>query len=136
MNKKERQKNFDTRLLLERIIGHEIPPTFGEPLITAFGNMFTEAGKESITGAAMICMLYISCTETKMPQSFLRTFYTNLKEEVALFVFDCKKYDKIFELIPNEELSNVNLLNEQTLPQTIRLTKEALFESFDFYTNQ
>ncbi len=135
--KTEKQKRDNQgRELLSQITGKSINITFGAPLSDAFSNAFPNASNEANEVVGIICMLYLSHFIAGFPLPALRAFITNIKEEVSLFSFNCKLYEKIYSEIAPESLNAVLLIDEDYEEKIFALTKHDIFEAFDFYTNQ
>ena len=125
-----------TKKLLTSVIGaeHDIKSitTIEEALATALKLQ----KDEGTYAAAAICILYLSHYKLKFPSNKLRLFYTNIKEEIALPLFDCKAYNSILSAIDDDALESIELIDDKSSIRTVSINKKELFETLDFYTNQ
>jgi hypothetical protein len=127
--------NISTKLLVT-IIKRECKLNIIDTLDRAIASSLQTPCNEGTYAAAIICSLYLSHYKLKFPVSKLRTFYTNIKDEVRLPLFDCKSYNIILSTINDEELTNSELIDENGNITHQPLTKAEIFEALDFYTNQ
>lgn len=130
------KRDSRAREILTEIIGKRVDNRFGSPIIDAFGSVFTGIDHKATESAGLECMLYLSHLKTGFTLQKLRAFHISITEEISLFSFNCKDYDKIFACIPQESLSRVILLNNDSEERSIELNKEDIFDAFDFFTNR
>lgn len=116
-------------------IEEELPDNFGEPLYGALCKTFTSADKEQIKVVAIIGMLYLSHRLAKFPQTKLRTFCCNLREEYAPLPLDCRHYDDICDAIAGGLPTQTTLIDEVLSAQNIIIDKEHILEALDFISN-
>ena len=125
-----------TERLLSAIIGAGKHPksirTIEDAIATAL-SLHKDAGTYA---AAAICILYLSHYKYGFPISKLRTFYTNIKEETTLPLFDCKAYNGILQAMSDRQPDNFELMDDRCNIRETQLTKAEIFEALDFYTNQ
>lgn len=119
--------------ILTLITGHDVLPEFAKPLSQAFETIFAErASQESYASAGITGVLFLSAVLKGFPTAKLHTFVRNVREEVPFFSFDCKSYDKLYSIVGEGEM----LLLDSTMNyQKTFVTKNDLFEAFDFITN-
>lgn len=120
---------------LKTITGNVIPDGFGQPFLKIFGQSY-DGSREEIETAAYTCSLFLSCLIAKMPTEPLHTFIYCTKERYSRFSFNCNMYETLFSKIGSQELENIPLLDNGKEIMTCTLTKQDIFEAFDFYTNQ
>ena len=92
--------------------------------------------KENTYAVAAICILYLSHYKLRFPAIKLRAFYTNIREELSLPLFDCKSYNLILANINDNELDVFELIDNNGNIKQVTITKQEIFEALDFYTNQ
>ncbi len=113
------------------IVCNRMPDNFGEPFIRSFeSNM---SGAQNIEAAAYICSLFLSCILTGFPTERMHIFVRYTREELSLFTFDCRMYDKLASEIAGESFT---LLDETGNPVLKECSKQEIIESFDFFTNR
>lgn len=127
-------QNRQTPFVLKKI-EEQLPDNFGEPLFYALCKTFPATHQEIIKSAAIIGMLYLSHRIAKYPQTKLRTFCCNLREEYAPLPLDCRHYDEICEAITNEYPTPIILINETLMPKNFLIGKEQILEALDFISN-
>ena len=124
----------DTPVVLKKI-EEELPDKFGEPLFSALCKTFSSHDEERIKVAAIIGMLYLSHRLTKYPQTKLRTFCCNLREEFTPLPLDCRHYDDICDAI-DSGLPTQTILIDNTLSQkNVAIGREHILEALDFISN-
>lgn len=87
----------------------------------------------------LVCELYLSFKKMNFPQDDLTGAVRFIKENYGTFYFDCKQYDRLYELMTHDKKNekgeiNFTLLDgigEVRINQTA--SKQEIFESFDFY---
>lgn len=120
---------------LKTIIGNEVPDGFGQPFLKIFGLSY-DGSPEEIETAAYTCSLFLSCLIAKMPTGTLHKFIYSTKERYSRFSFNCNMYETLFSITASQDLENIPLLDSRKEVMTRTLTKQDIFEAFDFYTNQ
>ena len=122
-----------TTELLSIITGIETDANFGKPFIDAFAILFKENGKEErIIATGITCSLFLSCLKKKFPTEKLNTFVRNIREEQPFIIFDCKSYEALYTAMPKDDF----LLLDQEMQYSInKVSKDDIFETFDFITN-
>lgn len=130
--KERREKTIS--YVLNRI-ANERPDKFGEPLNSALRQTFAAIDEECIEAAAIIGMLYLSHRLVKYPQTKLRTYCCNLREEYPSLPLDCRHYDEICSAIAGGLPTNAILINESLVPKEILIDKEQILEALDFISN-
>lgn len=87
----------------------------------------------------LICELYLSSVLNGFPVDKMRQTVQFIKAKYGQFDFDCKKYERIYELMRHDKKNVGNTINFALLADIgdIRLdqtaTKELIFESLDFF---
>ena len=87
----------------------------------------------------MVCELYLSFRKTGFPKDKMRQTIQFIKQNYGAFSFDCKSYDRLYELMQHDKKNTAGVINftllkdigEIALNQTA--DKESIFEAFDFY---
>ena len=119
--------------ILARVTAQQAPPSFGAPFTEAFAKIFEgKATEDSFTAAGIICALYLSAAHEAFPTAKLNLYTRNVRDEVPLFAFDCKSYEKLFLAIGEREHT---LLGKDMQERTVFITKQEILEAFDFITN-
>ncbi len=136
MSISEQNRHSKALKLIKLITGRECNTTFGTQLSKAFSNAFPGTCNDATESAGIECMLYLSHFKAGFPLQALRTFHTNIKEDISPFSFNCKQYEKIYSLIPHEALNNAILLDKDAEEKIFTLTKQDILEALDFFTNQ
>lgn len=90
---------------------------------------------EGIEAATAICLLYIAHAKNGFPLARLRTINYNLRQEVALPIFDCRYYDNIIAYISGGLPMTLMLPDATCTPTSTTVCADDLKEAFDFYTN-
>ena len=125
-----------TKKLLNGIIGEQYNLRSIGTIEKALSAALELQSGEETYAAAAICILYLSHYRQKFPIGKLRLFYANIKEEVSLPLFDCKRYNSILSAIDDKELEAFELIDERLSVKETGINKKELFEALDFYTNQ
>lgn len=109
----------------------------------AFESLALEQNHPHLHGYAvawgLICELYFSCIKTGFPKDKLRQTISFIKEHYGVFTFDCKQYDRLYELMTHDKKNEAGIVNFTLLEDIgkIRInqsaTKEEIFEMLDFY---
>ncbi len=129
-----RDKDDSSTNVLKKIT-EALPDTFGEPLKGALRTIFTDADEDSICASAIIGMLYLSHRLTKFPQTKLRTYCCNLRQEFSPLPLDCRHYDDICRSIEGGMPTTGILIDNELSAQEIKIEKEHILEALDFISN-
>lgn len=116
-------------------IEKEIPDNFGEPLLDALRKTFASEDNENIEATAIIGMLYLSHRLAKYPQTKLRTYCCNLREEYPLLPLDCRHYDEICSAITGGLPTQATLIDDSLSSKSTMISKEHILEALDFISN-
>lgn len=87
----------------------------------------------------LICELYLSAVRTGFPTDKLHQTVQYIREHYGQFTFDCKQYDRLWELMTHDKKNTAGQVNFTLLGDVgdIRInqtaTKEEVFEMLDFY---
>ena len=87
----------------------------------------------------LVCELYLSVRRVGFPRERLYQTLQFVKENYGTFSFDCKKYDRLYELMTHDKKNTAGQVNFTLLGDIgdIRInqtaTKEEIFEMLDFY---
>ena len=90
----------------------------------------------------MICELYLSVIKSGFPKDKMRQTVAFIRENYGTLAFDCKNYDRLYELMTHDKKNTQGFINftllsdigEIQLNQTA--TKEEIFQALDFYREQ
>lgn len=109
----------------------------------AFESLSLEQERPHLHGYAvawgLVCELYLSCIKTNFPKDKLRQTVQFVKAHYGVFTFDCKQYDRLYELMTHDKKNEAGIINFTLLEGIgqIRInqsaTKEEIFETLDFY---
>lgn len=123
-----------TEKLLSTIIGKETDAEFGQPFIEAFTLFWGDKStRERITATGVTCSLFLSCLKLKFSSGQLNTFVRNIREEAPFIIFDCRNYEELYKAM--ERHTHILLLDKDNGYCKIEVSKEDIFETFDFITN-
>lgn len=129
----EDRENLST-MVLNKIAG-TLPRTFGEPLKEALRHTFADAGEDSVCASAIIGMLYLSHRLKKFPQTKLRTYCCNLRQEISPLPLDCRHYEEICSAIKGGTPTTAILIDNKLSAQETTIEKEHILEALDFISN-
>ena len=87
----------------------------------------------------LVCELYLSCLKTGFPKDKMQQTVRFIKENYGTFFFDCKHYDRLYELMTHDKKNTAGIINftllhevgDIALNQTAN--KDTIFEALDFY---
>lgn len=87
----------------------------------------------------IVCELYLSHIKTGFPKEKMRQTIQFIKENYGAFAFNCKQYDRLYELMLHDKKNTAGIINftllkevgDMCLNQTA--DKETIFEVLDFY---
>ena len=109
----------------------------------AFESFALRRGKPILHGYAvafgLVCELYLSCIKTNFPTEKMRQTVNYIKDNYGAFVFTCKDYDALLELMKHDKKNTAGTINFTLLGGIgdIRInqtaTKDEMFEAFDFF---
>ena len=71
--------------------------------------------------------------KAEFPRKKLHTYVYNVREDYQLLIFDCKSYEPLHAIMQQEL---VLLLDENMRYQETEVSKNDIFEAFDFITNR
>lgn len=115
----------------------------GHTIGHAFESLALAENRPELHGYAvawgMVCELYLSHLKTGFPTDKMRQTIRFIKEHYGTFSFDCKEYERLYDLMKHDKKNTAGVINftllkdvgEIALNQTA--DKETIFESFDFY---
>ena len=87
----------------------------------------------------LVCELYLSVRHTGFPKDRLWQTLQFVKENYGKFSFDCKQYDRLYELMTHDKKNTAGVVNFTLLGEVgdIRInqtaTREEIFDMLDFY---
>jgi 3-dehydroquinate synthase len=109
----------------------------------AFESLALEEHRPCLHGYAvawgLVCELYFSVVKTDFPKSALQQTLQFIKETYGVFTFDCKEYDRLYELMTHDKKNESGIINFTLLGGMgdVRInqsaSKEEIFEMLDFY---
>lgn len=121
------------RELLYIIIKKEIDKEFGAPFTGAFEDVFGEAyDKEQYIATGICCSLFLSSIIKGFPTEKLHTYVRCVRETYPIIVFNCNKYDELYNRMEEKSLS---LMDKDFTFHRIETGKSDILEAFDFVTN-
>ncbi len=128
------EKDFGKILLGEKSTNNGIE--YENPLNRAFVTHFAHVeNKESLHALALIAILYLSVLHCNFPTHFFRASVNYLRDNISLPTFNCNHYDNIYKNISNEDNLEMPLFKNLNIFAKINLTKNQIFDSFDFLSN-
>ena len=109
----------------------------------AFESLALGAGRPVLHGYAvawgLVCELYLSCRRAGFPEGKMRQTVSYIRGHYGTFAFDCKDYDRLYELMTHDKKNVGGVVNFTLLADVGRLcldqtaTKDEVFEVFDFF---
>ena len=87
----------------------------------------------------LVCELYLSCKRLGFPHDAMLQTIRFIKENYGVFAFDCKQYDKLYELMTHDKKNTGNAVNFTLLSDIGQIhidqsaTKDEIFDMLDFY---
>ena len=109
----------------------------------AFESLALEENRPRLHGYAvawgLVCELYLSVTRCNFPKDKFRQTIDFIKENYGVFTFNCKEYERLFQLMTHDKKNTAGIVNFTLLGGIgdIRInqtaTKEEIFEMLDFY---
>ena len=109
----------------------------------AFESLALSAGRPVLHGYAvawgLVCELYLSCRRAGFPEGKMRQTVSYIRNHYGTFAFDCKDYDRLYELMTHDKKNVGGVVNFTLLSDVGRLcldqtaTKDEIVEMFDFF---
>ena len=87
----------------------------------------------------IVCELYLSHIKTGFPKEKMRQTNQFIKENYGAFAFNCKQYDRLYELMLHDKKNTAGIINFTLLKEVGDIClnqtadKETIFEVLDFY---
>lgn len=87
----------------------------------------------------IVCELYLSHIKTGFPKEKMRQTIQFIKENYGAFAFNCKQYDRLYELMLHDKKNTAGIVNFTLLKEVGDIClnqtadKETIFEVLDFY---
>lgn len=87
----------------------------------------------------LVCELYLSCKHLDFPHDIMLQTTQFIKQNYGVFTFNCKQYDRLYELMTHDKKNENNIINFTLLNDIgdIRInqqtTKDDIFDMLDFY---
>ena len=120
---------------------------FGEQEITnksdfnnKFENVFIEhfvyaEDKDNLRAIALIATLYLSVIHCNFPRHLFRTSINYIRNNIPLKTFNCNHYESIYKKLSNNDNIEITLFKNINKFTKINLTKNQIFDAFDFLSN-
>lgn len=116
---------------------------FGHTIGHAFESLALAEERPELHGYAvawgMVCELYLSCLKTGFPTDRMRQTVRFIKDHYGTFAFDCKEYDRLYDLMKHDKKNTAGVINFTLLKDIGQIAlnqtadKDLIFEAFDFY---
>lgn len=126
-----REQGIRKALNLGHTIGH------------AFESLALAEGRPVLHGYAvawgLVCELYLSYMKAGFPRDVLRDVVSFVRSNYGCFMFDCKQYDRLLELMTHDKKNTAGIINFTLLHDIGDICldrtadRETIFETFDFY---
>ena len=87
----------------------------------------------------LVCELYLSHLRAGFPQERLRQVIRFVRENYGSFFFDCKHYDRLYELMRHDKKNTAGVINFTLLKEVGDISlnqtadKDTIFGTFDFF---
>lgn len=87
----------------------------------------------------IVCELYLSHIKTGFPKEKMRQTIQFIKENYGAFAFNCKQYDRLYELMLHDKKNTAGIINFTLLKEVGDIClnqtadKKTIFEVLDFY---
>lgn len=87
----------------------------------------------------LVCELYLSYIKAGFPKEKMQQTIQFIREHYGSFAFDCKQYDRLYELMTHDKKNTAGMINFTLLREVgdIALNqtadKDTIFEALDFY---
>ena len=128
------EENFGKVLLGEKSSAMGVG--FENPLERAFVEYFSAVeNREGLRAMALIAILYLSVLYCDFPMRFFRVSVNYLRDNIALLSFNCNLYEKLYEKLSNGGCVKIPLFKNIYKFEKINLTKNQIFDAFDFLSN-
>lgn len=106
------------------------------PMTKAFSEHFAPTNEgESLRAIALIATLYLSTTHCLFPTTLFRASVNYLRENITLPTFNCNHYEELYAKLSDKENIEIILLKGINNFAKINLTKNDIFDTFDFLSN-
>ena len=109
----------------------------------AFESLALSEGRPVLHGYAVawgiVCELYLSYIKTGFPKEKMRQTIQFIKEHYGAFIFNCKQYDQLYELMKHDKKNSAGIINFTLLKEVGDISlnqtadKNTILEMFDFY---
>lgn len=109
----------------------------------AFESLALAEGRPVLHGYAvawgLVCELYLSYIKAGFPKEEMRRTIQFVKENYGCFTFNCKQYDRLYELMKHDKKNSAGVINFTLLKEVGDIClnqtadKDTIFEMFDFY---
>lgn len=116
---------------------------FGHTLGHAFESLAMEQQRPVLHGYAvawgMVGELYLCCTRKDFPSDIMHQTIHFIKQNYGIFAFDCKMYDRIYELMMHDKKNSNGVINCSLLSNigqlelNQKINKDDIFEMLDFF---
>ena len=109
---------------------------YKNPMEKAFMEHFsTTDDKESLRAIALIATLYLSVAHCEFPATLFRASVNYLRDNLSLPAFNCNHYEKLYSRLSNQESIEIQLFKNINKFAKINLTRNHIFDAFDFLSN-
>lgn len=87
----------------------------------------------------LVCELYLSYIKTGFPKDKMQQTIQFIREHYGSFAFDCKQYDRLYELMTHDKKNTAGVINFTLLREVGDIVlnqtadKDTIFEALDFY---
>lgn len=115
----------------------------GHTIGHAFESLALAENRPMLHGYAVawgiVCELYLSHIKTGFPKEKMRQTIQFIKENYGAFAFNCKQYDRLYELMLHDKKNTAGIINFTLLKEVGDIClnqtadKETIFEVLDFY---
>ncbi len=109
----------------------------------AFESLALAEGRPVLHGYAvawgLVCELYLSYIKTGFPKDKMQQTIQFIRENYGGFAFDCKQYDRLYELMTHDKKNTAGVINFTLLREVGDIVlnqtadKDTIFEALDFY---
>ena len=116
---------------------------FGHTVGHAFESLSLQTGHPVLHGYAvawgMVCELYLSFRKTGFPKERMQQTVHFIRQNYGVFPFDCKSYDRLYELMQHDKKNTAGVINFTLLKDIGEIAinqtadRDGIFEAFDFY---
>lgn len=87
----------------------------------------------------LVCELYLSFRKTGFPKERMQQTVHFIRQNYGVFPFDCKSYDRLYELMQHDKKNTAGVINFTLLKDIGEIAinqtadRDGIFEAFDFY---